>query len=151
VKTTQRVILLAFAALAGGCGNEVSTAPSGDWAQALAGTDVDIVEMQIDASGAATARFGVDAVSNPERSINYCATATIPRLTVDSDGRFAVNATLIGRGTGLTDGPPLPAAELSGTIRGNTMSLTVTNANGVWGRFTLTQGAPFKGELICVD
>jgi hypothetical protein len=45
----------------------------------------------------------------------------------------------------------VPAAEWAGTIQGNTMTLTVTNTNGVWGRFTLTRGAPFKGELICID
>jgi hypothetical protein len=45
----------------------------------------------------------------------------------------------------------VPAAELAGTTHGSTMTLTATNTNGVWGRFTLTQGAPFKGELIGID
>jgi hypothetical protein len=142
---------LVLALLGAGCGNDLTIAPSGTWAQALPSGQRDIVELRIDASGAATARFGVDTESNPDRSINYCATSTIPQLTIDSDGRFDVGATMIGRGMGLTDGSPEPAAEFSGTIRGTTMSLTVTNTNGVWGRFSLTQGAPFKGELICID
>jgi hypothetical protein len=139
-----------FALLLPACGTtDVTTVPSGHWAQALG--DRDIVELQVDGTGAATATFGVDTVSNPDRSINYCATATIPRLTLDADGRFDVNATMIGRGTGLTDGPAVPAAQFTGTVSGSTMTLVVTNSNGVWGRFTLTLGAPFKGELICID
>jgi hypothetical protein len=93
----------------------------------------------------------VDTVSDPTRSINYCATATIPRLNVDANGHFDVAATMIGRGTGLTEGPAVPAAQFTGTVSGTTMTLTVTNVNGVWGHFTLTLGAPFLGELICVD
>ena len=147
----RRMIPVVVVALGWGCANSVTIAPSGTWAQALPSGQRDIVELQIDGSGAATARFGVDNESNPARSINYCATATIPQLTVDSDGRFDASATMIGRGTGLTDGPPVPAADFSGTIRGSTMTLTVTNVNAVWGRFTLTQNAPFKGELICID
>jgi hypothetical protein len=145
------MIRLLLVVLGSACGTKLTTVPSGTWAQTLPSGQTDIVELQIDASGAATARFGVDTESNPDRSINYCATATIPRLTIDSEGKFDANATMIGRGTGLTDGPPVPAAEFSGTIRGGTMTLTVTNTNGVWGRFTLTQGGPFKGELICID
>ena len=147
----RRAFPLLLALLGSGCGDKLTIAPSGTWAQALPSGQIDIVELQIDASGAATASFGVDTESNPNQSINYCATATISRLMIDSEGKFDVNATMIGRGTGLTDGPPVPAAELAGTIHGNTMTLTVTNTNGVWGRFTLTQGAPFKGELICID
>jgi hypothetical protein len=145
------MIPLVAAVLGWSCANKATIAPSGTWAQALPSGQRDIVELEIDASGAATARFGVDTESNPAQSVNYCATATIPKLTVDSDGSFDANATMIGRGTGLTDGPAEPSADFSGTIRGSTMTLTVTNVNGVWGRFTLTQNAPFKGELICID
>ena len=127
------------------------TVPSGNWAQALPPGDRDIVELQVDASGAATAKFGVDTVSNPDFSINYCSTATIPRLTLDTNGHFDVSGTIIGKGTGLTDGPVVPVAQFTGTVTGNTMALTVTNTSGVWGHFTLTLGAPFIGELICVD
>jgi hypothetical protein len=148
----RRTIPVLFVLLLPACGtSEMTTVPSGNWAQALPPGDRDIVELQIDASGAATARFGVDVVSDPTRSINYCATATIPRLTLDADGHFDVTATMIGRGTGLTGGPAVPAAQFTGTVSGPTMTLTVTNVNGVWGRFTLTLGAPFLGELICVD
>ena len=147
----RRVILLLLALLGSGCEDKLTIAPSGTWAQALPSGQIDIVELEIDASGAATARFGVDTESNSDQSINYCATAMIPRLMIDPDGKFDVSATMTGRGTGLTDGPPVPAAEFAGTISGDTMTLTVTNANGVWGLFTLTQGAPFKGVLICVD
>jgi hypothetical protein len=127
------------------------TIPSGNWAQALPGVDRDVAEMTVDASGAVTAKFGVDFVTNPDRSINYCATATIPKLTLDASGHFDVSGTIQGRGTGLTDGPVVPVAQFSGTVTGNTMVMTVTNTSGVWGRFTLTQGAPFIGELICID
>jgi hypothetical protein len=134
------------------CGKaDVGVVPSGSWAQALPPGDLDVAELQVDASGAATARFGVDTASDPNQSINYCATATLPRLTLDADGRFDVSGSLIGRGTGLTDGPPVPAAQFTGTVKSSTMELTVTNANGVWGRFTLTLGAPLKGERVCVD
>ena len=134
------------------CGTtEMTTVPSGNWAQALPPGDLDVAELQVDSTGAATARFGVDAVSYPDRSINYCATATIPRLTLDADGHFDVTGTMIGRGVGLTDGPAVPVAQFTGTVSGNTMTLAVTNSNGVWGRFTLTLGAPFKGELVCID
>ena len=147
----RRMIPLLVALSGSGCGNTVTTAPAGNWAQALPSGQRDIVELQVDASGAATARFGVDNESNPDLAIRYCATATIPQLTIDSDGKFDASATMLGRGTGLTNGPAEPSAEFSGTIRGSTMTMTVTNVNGVWGRFTLTQNAPFKGELICVD
>jgi hypothetical protein len=143
------LVLLSWLA---GCGNsDLAVVPSGDWAQALPPGDVDIAELQVDATGAATAQFGVDTVTDPDQSINYCATATLPRLTLDANGRFDVSGTVIGRGTGLTGGPPVPAARFSGTVQGDTMQLTVTNVNGVWGQFTLTHGAPFKGERICVD
>lgn len=147
----RRLIAVVLVLLGSGCGDTLTIAPSGTWAQALPSGQTDVVELQIDATGAATARFGVDTESNPGQSINYCATATIPRLMIDSEGKFDVSATMIGRGTGLTDGPAVPAAEWTGTIHGNTMSLTVTNTNGVWGRFTLTQGAHFNGELVCID
>jgi hypothetical protein len=114
-------------------------------------TDLDLAELQVDASGAATARFGLDTESDPNQSVNYCASATLPRLSLDADGRFDVSGTLIGRGIGLTDGPPVPAAQFSGRVRGNTMTLSVTTVNGVWGHFTLSFGAPLRGVRLCVD
>ncbi|MFI5183862.1 MAG: hypothetical protein ACHQNV_05655 [Vicinamibacteria bacterium] len=137
--------------VAAGCGTPVPIVPSGSWAEALPSGEIDIVELQVDAAGAATARFGVDAETDPNQGINYCASATIPKLVLDSNGHFDTNGTMIGRGTGLTGGPPEPAAQFSGSVSGNTMSMTVTNVNGVWGRFTLTLGAPLKGVRICVD
>jgi len=133
------------------CGESVPVIPSGNWAQALPSGDRDVVELQIDASGAATARFGIDFETNPSQSVNYCASATVPRLVLDSAGKFDVSASMTGRGTGLTGGRPEPTAQFTGSVSGNTMTLTVTNVNGVWGRFTLTLGAPSKGVLICVD
>lgn len=129
----------------------VTTVPTGNWAQTLPSGDRDIVELQVDATGAVTARFGVDPESSSERSINYCAEATIPKLTLDANGHFDVSGTIIGKGTGLTDGPVVPVAQFTGSVTGNTMTLTVTNTSGVWGRFTLKLGAPFIGELICID
>jgi hypothetical protein len=148
----RRLIPVLLLGLAAGCGDAgFQTAPSGTWAQALPPGDLDIAELSVDPTGAATARFGVDTVTNPDESINYCASAELPRLSLDADGRFDVNGTLIGRGTGLSGGQPVPAARFSGTVRGDTMTLTVTTVNGVWGRFTLTHGAPFLGERVCVD
>lgn len=147
----RRPALLLLLALTACGGDGPQIVPSGNWAQTLPPGDIDIAELSVDASGAATARFGVDAVTRPDESINYCAAAELPRLALDADGAFDVDATLIGRGPGLTDGPPVPAAHFSGQVRGNTMTLTVTTANGVWGRFTLTHGAPLLGERICVD
>lgn len=148
----RRMIPLLVLLCVSGCGQSgPDVAPSGDWAQALPPEDIDIAELQVDATGAATARFGVDTVTNPNESVNYCARATLPRLALDSDGRFDVSGTLIGRGTGLTGGPPVPAAQFSGAVSGSTMTLTVTTVNGLWGRFTLTLGAPLKGVRICVD
>jgi hypothetical protein len=147
----RRGSIIVFVLAAAGCGKPEAVVPSGNWAQALPSGDVDIVELQIDATGAATAKFGVDTETDPNQSINYCASATIPKLVLDSAGHFDANGTVIGRGTGLTGGPPVPAAQFSGSVSGSTMSLTVTNVNGIWGRFTLTLDAPFKGERICVD
>ena len=149
MKRTLIVLLMVGLASCGGSGTE--TAPPGKWAQALPPGDLDIAELTVDATGAATAQFGVDTVTNPDQSINYCATATLPPLLLDASGNFDVNGTLAGRGTGLTDGPAVPAARFSGSVRGQTMELTVTTVNGVWGRFTLTLGAPFQGERVCID
>lgn len=135
-----------------GCGSSgPDVVPSGDWAQAMPPEDINLAELQVDATGAAIARFGIDTVTNPDQGVIYCARATLPRLALDSDGRFDVNGTLIGRGNGLTSGPPVPAARFTGTVSGNTMNLTVTTVNGVWGRFTLNFGAPLKGVRLCVD
>jgi len=135
-----------------GCGDsKLEVVPSGDWAQAMPPTDLDLAELQVDTMGAATARFGLDTESSPDQAINYCASATLPRLSLDAEGRFDVSGTLIGRGTGLTEGPPVPAAQFSGTVRGNTMDLTVTTVNGVWGHFMLQLGAPLKGVRLCID
>ena len=135
-----------------GCGQSgPEVVPSGDWAQAMPPEDINLAELQVDATGAATARFGIDTVTNPNEVVIYCTRATLPRLALDSDGHFNVNGTMIGRGNGLTSGPPVPAAQFSGTVTGNTMQLTVTTVNGVWGRFTLTFGAALKGVRLCVD
>ena len=148
----RRLIPLLFVLSFSACqDSKVELVPSGKWAQAMPPTDLDLAEIQVEATGAATARFGLDTESDPNQGINYCASATLPQLSLDSEGRFDVNGTLIGRGTGLTDGPPVPAARFSGTVRGNTMALTVTTVNGVWGRFTLALGAPLKGVRLCVD
>lgn len=149
MKKIEFVLLMVGLASCGGSGTQ--TAPPGDWAQALPSGDLDIAELTVDTTSAATALFGVDTATYPDRSINYCANATLPRLVLDADGRFDVNGTLAGRGTGLTDGPAVPAARFSGSVRGQTMDLTVTTVNGVWGRFTLNLGAPFQGERVCVD
>jgi hypothetical protein len=133
------------------CGDSAPVIPSGNWAQALPSGSRDVAEIEVDASGAVTARFGVDTETNPNQSINYCASATVPRLVLDSTGKFDVAASMTGRGTGVSGGPAEPTAQFTGSVSGNTMTLTVTNANGVWGRFVLGLGAPFKGELICVD
>lgn len=143
------MILLLWVSGCGSPGPEV--VPSGDWAQAMPPEDIDLAELQVDATGAATARFGIDTVTNPNESVIYCTRATLPRLALDSDGHFSVNGTMIGRGNGLTGGPPVPAAQFSGSVTGNTMQLTVTTVNGVWGRFTLTFAAPLKGVRLCVD
>ena len=147
----RRRSIIVFVLAAAGCGKPEAVIPSGNWAQALPSGEIDIVELQVDATGAATAKFGVDTETNPDESINYCASATIPKLVLDSAGHFDASGTVIGRGTGLTGGAPVPAAQFSGSVSGSTMTMTVTNVNGVWGRFTLTLGAPFKGERICVD
>ncbi len=147
----RRWLAVLFVVVAPGCGKPAAVVPSGNWAQALPSGDVDIVELQVDATGAATAKFGVDTETNPDASINYCASATIPRLVLDSAGHFDASGTVIGRGTGLSGGAPVPAAQFSGSVSGSIMTMTVTNVNGLWGRFTLTLGAPFKGERICVD
>ncbi len=149
MKEIRYVLLMVGLASCGGSGTQ--TAPPGDWAQTLPPGDLDIAELTVDATGAATAQFGVDTATHPDQSINYCATATLPRLVLDAGGRFDVNGTLAGRGTGLTDGPAVPAARFSGSVRGQIMDLTVTTVNGVWGRFTLTLGAPFQGERVCID
>jgi hypothetical protein len=149
VKRTPLVLLAIGLASCGGSGGE--TAPPGNWAQALPPGDLDVAELTVDATGAATGQFGVDTVTNPNQSINYCAMVTLPRLILDSSGNFDVNGTLAGRGTGLTDGPAVPSARFTGSVRGGTMELTVTTANGTWGRFTLTLGAPFQGERVCID
>ena len=147
----RRWMVVMLVGFVSGCYSSQPVVPSGNWAQTVPSGNRDIAELQIDATGAATAKFGVDTESNPDRSINYCATATISKFTLDSSGNFDVSASMQGRGTGLADGPAEPTAQFTGSVSGCTMNLTVTNVNGIWGRFTLTLGAPFKGELICVD
>jgi hypothetical protein len=146
----MRIVPLA-ALLVASCGDGApDVVPFGGWAEALPGTDLNVVELRVSATGEAQARFGLDT-SNPDEVVNYCANATLPRLALDQDARFDVVGTKIGRGPGLTHGLPQANAEFSGSVHGRVMDLTVTTADGVWGRFTLTQGAPLRGVRLCVD
>jgi hypothetical protein len=148
----RRSIPVVFVLLFSSCANApLEVVPFGGWAQALPTTDLNLAELRVDANGGAKARFGLDTVSDPSGVINYCANATLPRLALDADGHFDVIGTKIGRGPGLTEGFPQASAEFSGSVHGNTMDLTVTTVDGVWGRFTLTQGAPLRGVRLCVD
>ena len=148
----RRLIPLAFVLLLSSCSdNSLDVVPFGGWAQPMPGTGLNLAELRVDATGGAMARFGLDTVSNPDEPVNYCAQATLPALTLDADGRFDVMGTKIGRGPGLTNGLPQAQAEFSGSVHGSTMDLTVTTVDGVWGHFTLTQGAPLTGVRLCVD
>lgn len=148
----RRVIPLFSLLLLSTCGpGQLEVVPFGGWAQAMPTTGLNVAELRVDATGGALARFGLDTVSDPDQPINYCAQATLPALALDADGRFDVAGTKIGRGPGLTSGLPQAQAEFSGSVHGNTMDLTVTTVDGIWGHFILTQGAPLTGVRLCVD
>lgn len=73
-----------------------------------------------------------------------CAAGTIAGpFTVDADGGFDLAGTFTPQHPGPVRDTDAAAtsARYTGDIRDDTMTLTVTNASGKWGPYTLTRGA----------
>jgi hypothetical protein len=147
----KRLALAAILLATTACQRTTMLVPAGTWSQAFPDGSHDLATLQVDASGHATATFGVDAFSKNE-SVNYCGTATAATLSVDQNGDMDEPATLDARGPGLlTKAPGATNARFSGTVTGETMNLIVSTASGNWGVFALVHNQPQHGVLICVD
>lgn len=142
-------ILLVTATAA--CKRTTMLVPAGNWTQAFPDGTHDLATLQVDATGHATATFGVDAFSKNE-AVSYCGTATVEALRVDQNGDMEEPANLDARGPGLLKkAPGATNARFSGTVTGGTMNLIVSTPTGNWGVFALVHNAPQHGVLLCVD
>jgi hypothetical protein len=78
-----------------------------------------------------------------------CGSGTMPRPMVDSSGRFEVDGTyLVSVGPPPPPGSPAPAVHFSGTVSGDTLTVSVQFANGQkFGPFAAVYGSPGRGQL----